>query len=234
MNPARNRYAMLVCALPALPPALFSEHQTPISRLQLDRRLALLDPGDARQLSRLEDVLNWDRLPLEWSDTRTAGHFRAALADLPPGPLRDIARWRLEDRTLLAALRRRHLGRPAPAAKEDWGCGRWVDRIRRSWHEPAFGLERVFPWAGEATRFLAAGDAAGLERLLLGHTWETLGRLGAGHHFDFPAVAIYVLKWDILRRWCAYNGVAALRRFLDLSDAGLAGRRALFAPAEGA
>lgn len=225
---------MLMCALPALPAVLFSEHQTPISRLRLDRRLALLAPEDARQLSLLEDVLHWDRLPLDLSDAQVVKNFRAALATLPPGLPREVARWRLEDRTLLAALRRRHLGRPAPAAKENWGCGAWVERIERAWQEPAFGLERVFPWAGEAAHLLAAGDSPGLERLLLGHTWETLGRLGAGHYFDFAAVAIYVLKWDILRRWSTYNGVAAGRRFMELSDAGLGGRHARFAAVEGA
>ena len=45
MRDGRNRYAMLVCSLPALPTNLFGERQTPISRLQLDRRLALLDPA---------------------------------------------------------------------------------------------------------------------------------------------------------------------------------------------
>jgi hypothetical protein len=229
----RNRYAMLICALPALPPVLFSEHQTPISRLQLDRRLALLTPEDARQLSALEDILHWDRLPLDLSEGAAVRAFHDRLACLSPGLPRTLAVWRLEDRTLLAALRRRQLGRPAPVPGEEWGYGRWLGRIQRSWHEPVFGLERVFPWAGEAARLLAAGDSPGLERLLLGHTWDGLGRLAAGHYFDFAAVAVYVLKWDILRRWCAYNGVAALRRFLDLSDAALAGRQALFAPVEG-
>jgi hypothetical protein len=228
VHPSRNRYAMLVCSLPSLPPTLFAERQTPISRLQLDRRLALLTPADAARLSTLEAVLQWDRLPLDLSDRQAVSDFRAVLAALPPGLPRATAQWRLEDRTLLAALRRRHLGRPAPEKGEDWGCGRWVERIRNAWHEPVFGLERLFPWAGEAARLLAAGDSPGLERLLLGHTWAGLGRLGANHHFDFEAVLIYVLKWDIIRRWSSYNGVAALRRFMDLSDAGMEGREALF------
>lgn len=233
MKPGRSRYAMLVCALPALPATLFTERQTPISRLQLDRRLALLAPEDARRLSALEDVLHWDRLPMGLDDGRVAREFRATLASLPPGLPRDVARWRLEDRTLLAALRRRQLGRPAPAPGEDWGCGNRVEHIRRAWHEPVFGLERLFPWAGEAARLLKVGDALGLERLLLGHTWEGLSRLGAGHYFDFEAVAIYVLKWDILRRWTACNGVTALRRFQDLADAALGEGHVPFAAVEG-
>lgn len=233
MNPGRNRYAMLVCGLPALPQALFGEHLAPISRLQLDRRLALLTPEDARQLATLEDVLHWDRLSLNLSDAQAVQAFRAGMASLPPGLPRAVAQWRLEDRTVLAALRRRHLGRPAPAPGELWGCGRLLERIQRAWHEPVFGLERHLPWAAEAARLLASGDSSGLERLLLGHTWDGLGRQGAGHYFDFEAVAIYVLKWDILRRWSGYNGVAALRRFMELSDAGLDGRQALFAPLQG-
>jgi len=224
----RNRYAMLVCSLPALPTNLFGERQTPISRLQLDRRLALLDSGDAGLLAAVEGVLHWDRLPLALSDRQAVMSFHATLAELPPGLVREVVTWRLEERTLLAALRRRHLGHPAPAPGEDWGCGRWLERIQRFWQEPAFGLERLFPWLAEAASLLAEGDTPGLERLLLGHTWERLGRLGAGHHFDFAAVLVYVLKWDIIRRWSSYNGELALRRFMELSDAGLKGHEALF------
>lgn len=229
MNARQNRYAMLVCSLPALPSRLFTEHRTPISRLQLDRRLVLLTAEDAELLSSVEAVLHWDRLPLDMSEHQAVADFRATLAALPAGMVREVVRWRLEDRTLMAALRRRQRGRPAPEKNEDWGCGRWVGRIRQAWREPTFGLAHRFPWAAEAARRLAAGDSTGLERLLLGHTWDGLGRLGEPHHFDFEAVLVYVLKWDIIRRWSSYNGEAARRRFMDLSDAGMGSQPVLFA-----
>lgn len=222
MSAGRNRYAMLMCSLPVLPTNLFSERHTPISRLQLDRRLSLLEAEDAHRLAAVEDVLHWNRLPLDLSDRQALALYRSTAASLPPGPLQEVVRWRLEERTLIAALRRRQLGRPAPMKNEEWGCGRWLLRIQQAWHEPAFGLERQFPWLGEAARRLAANDVPGLEHLLLGHAWQVLGRMNAGHHFDFPAVLFYVLKWDILHRWSNYNGEAALRRFMKLSDAGLA------------
>jgi hypothetical protein len=223
-----DRYATLVCSLPALPADLFATKHVPLSRLQLDRLLRMLEPEHATLLQQVESVLHWDRLPMGVSDPQVLAAFRKTLASMPEGLPRSIALWRLDVRTVVAALRRRDRKEPPPGPGVDWGYGGWVDHLRRHWTETHFKLERMYPWLPEARKLLDAGDHLGLERLLLGETWDRLGRDAGGHYFDFEAVLVYVLKWDIIRRWSTYNGFAAEGRFRDLADAGLGEHARLF------
>lgn len=55
----RFKYTMLLTSLPPHAPDLFSTTQTPVSRIQLDKRLALLDDRDAEDLRRIEALLHW-------------------------------------------------------------------------------------------------------------------------------------------------------------------------------
>lgn len=36
------------------------------------------------------------------------------------------------------------------------------------------------------------------------------------HDFDFEAVALYVVRWDLLERWTRYDAEAAAARFSTL------------------
>ena len=149
------KYTTLITSLPHQP-ALFTEKQTVISRIGLENRLTMLDEEDARTLRLLEQTLAWLHQEFEVPDAEVVRRARRALEQLPDGLIHDIALWRLELRTVVAALRRRQSGLPAPGAREVWGHGRWVGHIRRHWSEPDFRLGGVFPWVGEAARLLAA------------------------------------------------------------------------------
>jgi hypothetical protein len=70
---------------------------------------------------------------------------------------------------------------------------------------------------------LEAGDSLGLERLLLNAVWDHLDRLADGHHFDFEAVLIYALRWDLIARWTGYRGDEAAVRFEEMIEEGLGG-----------
>jgi hypothetical protein len=217
-----DRYITLMTSLP-FPGDLFGARQTPLSRIRLEQRLRQLAPEDAALLRRIEDLLQWSHQPLARGDREILARARALMEDLENPLLQALVTYRLEERTLLAGLRRRRRGEPAPDARADWGFGRWVGRMRQHWSEPGFRLERVFPWVLEAHGLLEAGDSLGLERLVMGAAWERLGRLGGGHYFDFEAVVIYVLRWDIIDRWTSYSGPAAARRFERLVEQGLVG-----------
>jgi len=128
----------------------------------------------------------------------------------------------------VAALRRRKLGQNAPGGLRDWGFGRWLDQIQRYWSEPGFRLEGVFPWVLEADRLLNDQDTVGFERLLLGLVWNKLDRASEGHYFDFTAVVIYVLRWNIIARWTRNQGRKAVMRFHTLVDSGLGHHSELF------
>lgn len=223
-----NRYTMLIASLPVHPASMFASKQTPISRIQLDRRLRLLEEGDARLLSRLEGLFHWDRLPLDLSDEAIVRLADALMAELGNPTLREIISFRLDLRTVLAALRRRRRGETAPTPRQAWGYGHWVDYIRRHWHDPNLGLDHLLPWVREVSRLVAEGDSQELERRLLEIMWIALGRLGEGHYFDFEAVVVYVLRWDMLARWTTYDGPAAGRRFHALVESALGEHYGIF------
>ena len=62
-----------------------------------------------------------------------------------------------------------------------------------------------------------------LERLLLDVVWRDLERRSEGHEFDFEAVLLYCLRWEVIARWTRYTSEAATTRFDHLVREGLAG-----------
>lgn len=217
-------YVMLMSSLPS-PEGLFLSKQPPLSRLKLDQRLLALKPEDAKTLRLVEDVLQWHRLPMSITEEGVLARVRKALDEIGNEVLQQIIHDRLELRSCVAALRRRHRGEAPPASGTRWSFGRWQQHMARNWTEAAFKLDRVFPWLREADRLMKQADVMALERLLLQQAWRKLVRLSGEHEFDFEAVVIYVLKWNIIDRWGRYNGEAAVRRFDEMTEAGL-GRHA--------
>jgi hypothetical protein len=202
---------------------LFGAKQTPLSRIRLRQRLGLLDPTDAACLAKITSLFDWYRYRMEHTDADLIQRAKALVPTIENEFVRDLILWRLELRTVVAALRRRHRGETAPADDVPWGLGRWVAHLRRHWSEPLFRLERVFPWLGEAKGRLEADDALGLERVLLQTVWDHLERIADGHHFDFEAVVIYALRWDLIARWTRYQPEPATQRFVEMVEAGMAG-----------
>jgi hypothetical protein len=230
-RPDPTRYVMLMCSLP-YHGALFAAKQTPLSRLHLDKRLTLMTPADRERLRRIERVIQWDAMEGHLSDpemVRRANTLLDWLRAEDGGTLYRAVRNRLELRTVVAALRRRHMGYDAPSPDDPaWGIGRWTARIAANWEVRDFGLHAVFHWIGEAQDLLEADDPHGLEKLLLGAAWRDLGRQGQGHEFDFTAVAVYVLRWHIIDRWTRMDAAAAVKRFDALLSDGLGAHATLF------
>jgi len=221
MAPA-DRYLTLLASLPAHGP-LFGAKQTPLSRLRLNKRLSWLEPDDAEDLARLAALTDWHQQRFDVDDEAVVRQAEQSIGQIRNDFTRELAAWRLELRTVVAALRRRRAGGTPPSGRRRWGYGRWVPHISRHWGEPHFGLERAYPWLPEAKRLLDADDPLGLERVLLGTVWAHLERIGAGHYFDFEAVVVYVTRWDLVARWTRYDADAALVRFEELLETALEG-----------
>ena len=66
---AEQRYVTLMASLP-YHGRLFGARQTPLSRFQLDKRLAWLEPHDAEMLARIEGILRWSKNLLLDSDPK--------------------------------------------------------------------------------------------------------------------------------------------------------------------
>ncbi len=220
MRRTGTAYLTLMASLPWLPP-IFAARQLPISRRRLDRRLEMLEPDDAALLRRIEAVVQWDRLGMHQSDAEIVGAADALLPEIADADLRNYLGWRLEVRSLVAAMRRRAAGQPAPARGDAWGIGPAVDRIRRHWDAPDFGMGARHRWLAEAQSLYAAGDTLALERQLIDLVWGRTGRAAEGHEFDFSAVVFYLLRWHLLQRWTSYDRHAAERRFVALLEEAL-------------
>jgi hypothetical protein len=113
-----------------------------------------------------------------------------------------------------------------PVVTKFYRPGRWSDAAILEEH--AFALELaereipvVAPLVVDGRTLLESGDALALERLLLNAVWEHLDRASEGHYFDFEAVLIYSMRWDLVARWTAYRGEAAVTRFDEMVQDGL-------------
>jgi hypothetical protein len=226
-----TRYVMLITSLPYHGP-LFGAHQTPLSRLRLSYRLKILDEVDAQALRDLSSVLEWIHQSMSVTDAELIARTKRFEEAWGEGFLSDIMRFRMEVRTIYTALRRRRRGESSPPLGKPWGYGRWVRHIQRYWNEPGFRLQQVYPWVNEAERLIETRDSLALERLLLGIVWDYLTRISVSHEFDFEAVVIYVLRWDLIARWSSYHGARAVQRFDDLVEQGMGRYGRLFEETE--
>lgn len=220
--PKHFKYAMLMASLPVHPPRLFSAHQTPVSRIQLDKRLALLDTHDTEDLRRIETLLHWSQIA-NATDEFIIKKSAEVVDSINDRFLKKIIIWRLELRTLLSALRMRHAGAGQPAKGRFPGIGRWLGDIEKNWQKTDFGIGRQVPWIIPVQQLLSQNKSYELEKLLLDLVWQYYAKEGNQHYFDFPAVVIYVLRWDITNRWTHYHADEALKRFDGLVEAGLDG-----------
>ncbi len=216
----RFKYTMLMSGLPRHPRSLFAAKQTPLSRIQLERRLALLDTQDHQDLTLLEDILFWSRLSAA-TDARVVEKCDRAMNAIKNDFAKQMALLRLEIRSLMTALRKRNKGEPPPHKNEIWGISRWLPFINKNWQQDDFGMGHLVRWLPEANKLLAGHESLELEKLLLGITWLTYSREANKHAFDFEAVVIYVLRWDIINRWTRYDGEQALIRFDKLVADGM-------------
>ena len=213
-------YITLMSSLPNLG-NLFGTKQTSISRLRLEERLKLLSEKDAIRLNQFRSLTAWQRQPRERTDAEFVREARQFFQEVSNPTLRKIVESRLNLRTIIAALRRRHRGESNPPVGQAWGFGPWVNYIECHWTEPGFSLEVIFPWVLEANRLLNANDSVSLERLQFEVNWKMLEQVGARHYFDFEAVVIYLMRWSLVDRWSRYDGEAAVKRFRSLVDSGI-------------
>lgn len=211
-------YYDLVASLPLLP---YFEHadRVPITPLRLKGRLQLLAPAHRDQLARARTLVGWrqDRMLSRSDAALVAEYADVSTAPLEP-PLRDYLDFRMDQQTLLAALRRKQQGEGLPDGRVAWGAGSWVRFVRQHWDEPDFRLAHLYPWLPQATDLLTAGDAQGLERLLMDNAWRWLGRCAEQNMFGFQAVFSYVFKWDILQAWLVCDALQGKVRFQELID----------------
>lgn len=212
--PDPDAYITLVASLPSSE-RLFVAKQPPLTRLRLNKRLSALSEDHKNTLARVEDVLSWSAYDMSDGSDVAIARTKVALREITQPTLRAIIEERMDLRTAIAALRMKARGDAAPT--QPWGYGRWAKHIAGNWGDLTFRLDTSMPWLREAAALMERNDPQELERFILGVTFKQLQRHATRHQFDFEAVVIYVLKWNIFDRWAQSDTQAAAKRFSDLS-----------------
>ena len=216
---AENAYYTLLTSLPHID-SLFNSRITPISRFQLDKRLSMLSTADQQRLVKIESLLHWDQLDDEVEEKALIRQAERTRAELGSQALNDLIDWRLDMRTIVAALRRKHAGQPAPTEPK-WSYGSRYEYIRNHWGSATLGLGSAFPWIPRVVECLRNGECIALEKILLQAVWDHLSHMAMKHSHDFEAVVIYVLRWNLVARWTAYDTDKARVRFRNLVESSL-------------
>jgi len=210
-----RRYYTLVASLPHLVHFERAE-RLPINRERLDQRLRDLEPAHFEQLRLAERLAEWRRQPHGRTDAQVVRAYPGVMQRIDEPGLRELVAYRMELRTVIAALRRRLAGEPAPAPGEPWGVPPRAEWLRRHWDEPEFGLGGQCPWLAEARALLEAREARALEQLLFEVMWRRLERMADDQPFGFDAVVRFVFRWDIVYRWLVHARAPAAQRFSTL------------------
>jgi hypothetical protein len=211
----RRHYYTLIASLPWLP-RFDQAERLPITRERLLERLKMLEPDDAEVVERAVAFLAWQRHPAERTDHDMIVKYRQMMELITHPTLSILIEEMVDQRTIMAALRRRHRGLPAPTATEPWGVGRWMKSIEDNWDVPDFKLSIFYPWLPQVRTYLESGEVLTLEKFLMNQAWNRIDRLVQGNAFGLESVLAYLFKWDMLQRWLSYNTEAAQARFEEL------------------
>ena len=200
-------YHTLIASLPPLPPH-FEVERDLISPPRLEQRLRMLEEDDAAVIDQWTSFVVWDRQPLERTDEEVIATYQKLMRDISNPTLRVIIQMRIDTRTIISAVRRKHAGLPAPI-----GVGQWVQHISRNYSEPDFNLAGRFSWISEFNQLLSAGNAMGAQRLLFGTNYRQWSRMAQRFTFSFEAILLYLARWEIIDRWTSRNSEAGRARF---------------------
>jgi hypothetical protein len=214
MSSSRTYYD-LVSSLPALP-YFEKAPRNPINRDRLNDRLLMLEPEDQAVIREVGRFLTWHRQPAARTDREMVEMYDGFLEQSRLPLLHAMVENRMNQRTVIAALRRKRKGLPKPGMEEPWGVGPWTRIIERNWDMPLFNLASVFQWIPEAQALLDSQKALDLDRLLMSEEWKWLDGLDYGNEFSFEALLGYLFKWDILDLWLSYSTETAKERFEEL------------------
>ena len=206
-----TKYYTLVGSLPALPRHFEEAERVPISKLRLTERLRMLEPDDAKVITEVANFLAWERQPLERTDKDVIARFKQFMATVDNQFARDLIRYSLSVRSIIAALRCRRLGLDPPGGIEPL-----ASRIARGWSHPDFRLGNEYSWIGGVDAKLNSSAPFDVERELLNITWRRAGQLTDRFHFVFETVVLYLIRWGIVYRWTQRNAEAGEQKFEQL------------------
>jgi len=207
----RSEYFTLITSLPPMPLTL-EQAGLPVNWFRLEKRLDMLSGQDREIVERLERFLRWERRPEQHTDREVIKAFEKIVTDIKYPLAHEIVTTLMDIRILVAALRRRQRDLPPPEPAGSWGR-----HIVRNWQRRNFGLGVRFPWLDELRGELAAGKVMASHRLVTSVIWDYLRKLADRHNFDFEAVMLYLVRWDVVNNWVRQDQEKGRKKFNQLT-----------------
>lgn len=211
-----KQFYTVVSSLPRLS-AHYKMMGTPISRLQLEKRLSMLPEQVVELLYQIESLVwtSW------YSSKQTVSQTQVLYHQLIQNDcffVRQTVDWFMELRTIFTALRMRSEKNSAPKEPNHYWISARSQIIITHWDEPDFGLKAIYPWLPQVVSYMANKDTESIEKFLLTYSWSHLSSIENRHDFDIEYLIIYLLRWNIIHYWSKFNNEEALKRVIDLSN----------------
>lgn len=204
-------YYTLVASLPHLPARFEEADRPPITWIRLQERLKMLEASDMEVVEQVLSFLLWDRQSRERTEAQVISHYDRLMQSIENPLARHIVSFRIDVRTIMSGLRRRRRGDSPPK-----GVGQWVRQIAAQWEHPDFSLAERHPWILPAQEALDEQDFIEVERLLLEATWNEWVRLSERYYFTFESIVLYLVRWEIVKRWTHLDPERGHQRFGNL------------------
>lgn len=211
------RYTMLLSSLPHLPRP-YEYQRLPITRVQLEQRLGLLETQDRAWIDALERLLVPQRLGHFDDDVALLRSARQLLGKLDPlSRPHAWLQWWLTLNGLTAALRLRQHGGIAPGPLAELPTvGR---QLVRHWSHPLFQLDHRHTYLESLAAQVSSERAEVLERALVEIAWAHFSRQRADHPYGLEDVMLYLYRWWLVERAAPRDTDVARERFLRWVDA---------------
>lgn len=190
-------YYMLVASLPSFRRELIDHKELPITNLHLQDRLRFLSDQDRKMITRLVDLITIDSFDSDETYLKKYKECKRLVKNTSVEPiLTFFTDWRI----IVSALRASIKGEKCP----NWnyaGDNDLMKQIKENWDKPNFDLHMTYPMLPLLSESMKADNTIAVENMILKLFWNTLSEKAFDSLFGLDAVATYVLRWYILKRW---------------------------------
>jgi hypothetical protein len=212
----QKKYYTLMASLPHLPP-LEQATTLPISWLQLQKRVSMLEEEDALLVEQIQKLFAWYYHPSSTRNHKIIQLYKELMHNSASHPhIQQIITDILNQRTIVTAFRMKYADMHFTQSEEAWGIQKDRATIERHWDQDDFKLGYEYPWVNEVKKLFTQNDPYGLTKLLMGLIYKKAEELKAKDPFTLEAFIAYLIQWANLQKWLSYEAKKATQRFDNL------------------
>lgn len=212
----QKKYYTLITSLPHLPP-LEQAKILPISWLQLQKRVSMLEEEDILLVEQIQKLFAWYYHPSSTRNHKILQLYKELIQKTTHHPqIQQIITNILNQRTIVAAFRMKYANMHFTQSEEAWGIQKEKETIERYWDQDDFKLGYKYPWVNEVNKLFTQNDPYGLTKLLMGLIYQQAEELKEADPFTLEAFIAYLIQWANLQKWLSYEAKKATQRFDNL------------------